>query len=94
MKVIVKVLMLRRGSGAGNHVWSDVTDDNCMSGHCGHSASHNTGHRQQHSDLWSADGQTRVENVARTRREVARVLEGRGKMKKGPWRCKWGRLFF
>ena len=69
--------------GDGNHVWSDVTDDNCMSGL---SASHNTGHRQQqrrkHSNL-SADGQTRVENVARTRREVARVLEGRVRRVRG-----------
>ena len=91
MKVFVKVLVLRRGSGR----WSDVTDDNCMSGHWGHSQ-HRTLDivKNRDENTFEADGQTRVENVTRTRREVARVLEGRGKMKKGPWRCKWGRLFF
>ena len=28
--------------GGGNNVWSEVTDDSCMSGH---SVSHNIGHR-------------------------------------------------
>ena len=60
MKVIVKMLVLRRGSGW----WSDVTDDNCMSGHWGHSQ-HRTLDivKNRDENTFEADGQMRVENV-------------------------------